>query len=91
VLLSLAYWRKPHRGTGVGLIAAQFLLLASNAITRQWVQVNELFKWYDPNKAPVRGEWSSFALFVLTLLIATGVVSWIAKVALFRTRTPTAS
>ena len=87
VLLSLAYWRKPRRVSAVALIVAQVLLLASNAITRQWVQVSELLKWYDPNKAPVRGEWGSFALFVVTLLAAIAIISWIIRVALRRTMT----
>lgn len=90
VLLSVANWKKPRRFTAVALIVAQLLVLASNAITRQWVQMSELLKWYDPNKTPVRGEWASFALFVITLLIAVGAVSWITKVALRRTRTPAA-
>jgi hypothetical protein len=90
VLLSVANWKKPRRFTAVALIVAQLLVLASNAITRQWVQMSELLKWYDPNKTPVRGEWGSFALFVITLLIAVGAVSWITKVALRRTRTPAA-
>jgi hypothetical protein len=73
------------------LIVAQFLVLAANAITRQWVQASELLKWYDPNKTPVRGEWGSFALFIATLVIAIAIVAWIAKVALRRSRTRPAS
>ena len=87
MLLSVAYWKTPHRATGIGLIFAQFLLLASNAITRQWVQVSELLRWYDPAKTPVRGEWGSFALFIVTLLAAIGIVSWIVNVSLRRTGT----
>jgi hypothetical protein len=86
VLLSVAYWNRPHRATGIALIVAQLLVLASNAIARQWVQVGELLKWYDPAKAPVRGEWGSLALFIATFLVAIGIISWIAKVALRRTR-----
>lgn len=85
-LLSLSYWKNPHRATAVALIAAQLFLLASNAIMRQSVQVSELLKWYDPAKTPVRSEWGSFALFMVTLLAAIALISWIAKVALRRTR-----
>jgi hypothetical protein len=87
VLLSISYWKRPRRAAGVALIAAQLLVLVSNAITRQWVQVSELLKWYDPGKTPVRGEWGSFALFLVTLAAAIAIVSWIAKVALRQTRT----
>lgn len=86
VLLSVAYWNKPHRATAVALIVAQLMVLASNAIARQWVQVSELLKWYDPAKTPVRGEWGSFALFIVTLLAAIVIISWIVKVALRGTR-----
>jgi len=82
VLLSVAYWNKPHRVTAVALIVAQLLVLASNAIARQWAQVGELLKWYDPAKTPVRGEWGSFALFIVTLVAAIVIISWIVKVAL---------
>lgn len=87
MLLSVAYWKTPHRATGLALIVAQLLVLASNAIMRQWVQVSELLRWYDPAKTPVRGEWGSFVLFIVTLLAAIGIVSWIVNVSLRRTRT----
>jgi hypothetical protein len=87
VLLSVIYWKKPQRAAGAALIVAQLLVLASNVITRQWVQVSELLQWYDPAKTPVRGEWGSFALFLVTLLAAIVIISWITKVALRRTRT----
>lgn len=89
-LLSVAYWKKPRRATSIALIVAQLLVLASNAIMRQWVQVSELLRWYDPAKTPVRGEWGSFALFIVTLLAAIAIVSWIINVALRRTGTTAA-
>ena len=56
VLFAVSYWKSPGRAKGVALILAQFSLLVSNAIARQWVQVDELMKWYDPNTAPIRGD-----------------------------------
>jgi len=50
VLLAAAYWKNPSRITGIGLILAQFAVLLSNAIARQWAQLSELIKWYDPYK-----------------------------------------
>ena len=50
------------------------------------VQFNELMKWYDPNTAPIRGEWGSFALFMTLLVIALILIAWIGRTALRRTR-----
>lgn len=86
ILLSASYRMAPTRAKAAGLIIAQLSVLASNAIARQWVQVSELSKWYDPYKAPVRGEWGSFVFFAVTLAIALALVAWIVKVTLQRTR-----
>ena len=86
VLLTASYWKSPGRAKGGALILAQFSLLVSNAIARQWVQFNELMKWYDPNTAPIRGEWGSFALFMILLVIALILIGWIGLTALRRTR-----
>ena len=86
VLLAATYWKNPSRATGIALIAAQLAVLLSNAIARQWVQVSELMKWYDPYKAPIRGEWGSFALFMAALLAALIIITWIGLTVLRRTR-----
>ena len=86
VLFAVAYWRNPSRAKAGALIVAQFLVLVSNAIARQWVQTSELLKWYDPYKAPIRGEWGSFALFLAMFLAAIIIISWIGLTALRRTR-----
>ena len=86
VLFAASYWKNPNRAKGVALIIAQLLVLLSNAVTRQWVQFTELLKWYDPNKAPIRGEWGSFALFIIMLVVALVLIAWIALTALRRTR-----
>jgi len=86
VLLAAMYWKSPSRGRGTGVIAAQLAVLLSNAIARQWVQVSDLMKWYDPSKAPIRGEWGSFALFLATLLMALTIITWIGLTALRRTK-----
>jgi hypothetical protein len=83
-LVAVAYWRTPTRAKGAALIAAQLVVLASNAIARQWVQVSEIMKWYDPFTAPVRGEWGSLALFMAMFLAATLIISWIGLTALRR-------
>jgi len=86
VLFAASYWKSPGRAKGVVLIIAQLLLLVFNAIARQWVQVDELMKWYDPNTAPIRGEWGSLALFLIMLVIALILIGWIGVTAVRRTR-----
>ena len=85
-LIAFAYWRGPTRAKGVALIATQLLVLAANAIARQRVQVSEIMKWYDPFKAPVRGEWGSLALFVALFLAAIVILTWIGLIVLRRTK-----
>jgi hypothetical protein len=86
VLFAASYWRQPNRAKAIGLIATQLSVLLANAIARQWVQVSELMKWYDPNKTPIRGEWASFALFIFMLVIALVLIGWIGLTALRRFR-----
>lgn len=86
-LFAVAYWRNPNRSKAAALIAAQLLVLASNAILRQSVQVSELMQWYDPYQAPMRGEWGSVALFVATLAVGIPIVAWIVRVAMRSTKT----
>ncbi|MBI2998264.1 MAG: hypothetical protein HYY46_07385 [Deltaproteobacteria bacterium] len=85
-LLAMVYWRWAGKATGAALIAAQIFVISSNAIARQMVQSQDLKKWIDIEKIPVRGEWGSFLLFGLTLVIALGVLAWIAHLALRRPR-----
>jgi len=85
-LLAFSYWRNANRVSGISLIVVQLLVLASNAIARQSVQISELMKWYDPYKAPVRGEWGSFIFFMVTFIVALGILFWIGRTALRRTR-----
>jgi hypothetical protein len=83
-LLALAYWRNPTRAKGVALVVMQLVVLAANAIARQWVQFTELLKWFDPSKIPVRGEWGSLMLFLVSLIAAMLILAWITDVALRR-------
>ncbi|GBC84567.1 hypothetical protein HRbin11_00998 [bacterium HR11] len=80
VLLALAYVRRPGPWTGGAVLAGQGLVLGSNAVARQVVQFHELGAWVDLARVPVRGEWGSFWLFVITLVLGIGVLLWIARV-----------
>jgi hypothetical protein len=86
VFLAGIYWKKPRCSIAVAFVVAQLTVLLANAIARQSVQGSELMKWYDPDKAPVRGEWGSFALFLAMFLSAIAIISWIGLTALRRCR-----
>ena len=86
LLLAATYWRWPGRGTGLALVSAHLFVVVSNAIARQMVQFGDLQKWMDPDKTFVRGEWGSFYLFVVALILVTGIITWIAMTALRRAR-----
>ncbi len=81
------YWRRPSRTAAAILIIAQLSVLLFNAIARQSVQNAELMRWFDPHKASVRGEWGSFALFMITFAAALAILFWLGKTALHRART----
>jgi len=80
VLLALAYARRPGPWTGGFVLAGQALVLGSNAVARQVVQFHELRPWVDLARVPVRGEWGSFWMFVITLVLGVGGLLWIARV-----------
>ena len=85
-LCAVGYWKTPGRAKAMALILAQLLLLVSNTMARQWVQIAELMKWYNPANTPVRGEWGSLALFLILLVIALTLIGWIALTALRRSQ-----
>jgi hypothetical protein len=81
-LLAVVYWRWAGKGAAAALIAAQLFVIVSNALARQAVQTRAVQKWIDLERIPVRGEWGSVFLFVVALVIALGVLVWIAWIAL---------
>jgi hypothetical protein len=83
---AIRYWRRPGQTSGAALIIAQLSVLLVNAVARQSVQIAELTPWFDPYKAPVRGEWGSFALFAVTFAVAIAILLWIGKTALRRAK-----
>ncbi|SNB52098.1 hypothetical protein [Thermoflexus hugenholtzii] len=85
-LLAGLYGVRPGRGAAGALILAQLGVLLSNAIARQVVQAAEIGQWVDLGQVPVRGEWGSVALFLVTLLLGLGVLAWILRTAWVRVR-----
>jgi hypothetical protein len=54
----------------------QFVVLALNAITRQWVQNTELAGFYDPAAARVQTQWAPLIVFLVLFALALSVVGW---------------
>jgi len=55
--------------------------LIANAAARQIVQSRSLEVWAKLDKLPVRGDWDSFLLFVIILLVLLVSLGWLARVA----------
>ncbi len=56
--------------------AAQFLVLALNAVSRQWVQNVELAPYLDAAGDPVRIQWSPLVIFLLLFVGGLAIVVW---------------
>ncbi len=67
----------PLIATVVG--AAQFLVLGTNAISRQVVQNIELRAYYRPAEFPLDVQWSPLVLFLVTFVAGLGVVIWMIR------------
>ncbi len=65
-----------HRTLAWGVGAMQFVVLALNAITRQWVQNTELSGFFDPAALRVQTQWSPLIVFLVIFALALGVVAW---------------
>ncbi len=65
-----------HRAQAWAAGAVQFVVLALNAITRQWVQNSELAGFYDPAAVRVQTQWTPMIVFLVLFAIALGVVGW---------------
>ncbi len=83
VLLVLFGQRKGVRGGAVVTASIlQFIVLTLNAISRQWVQNVEIFRYEDVSKLPVDIQWSPMISFLVLFLIGLAVVGWmVAKIA----------
>jgi len=55
---------------------AQFLVLALNAVSRQWVQNVELAPYLDAAGDPVRIQWSPLVTFLLLFVAGLAAVVW---------------
>jgi hypothetical protein len=81
-ILSILYLKQPSRAVAGSLVALHALALISNALARQIVQIRSLEIWAKLDKLPIRGDWDSFLLFVVVLLIVLVALGWLVRVAL---------
>jgi hypothetical protein len=58
---------------------AQFVVLAFNAISRQWVQNMEVAAFFDPGKLAVKTQWSPMIVFLALFVVGLGVVAWMLR------------
>ncbi|HVH30043.1 MAG TPA: hypothetical protein VNA31_00050, partial [bacterium] len=56
--------------------AMQFVVLALNAITRQWVQNTELAGFFDPAALRVQTQWTPLIVFLILFALSLSVVGW---------------
>lgn len=79
VFFAFAYIKWQGKIMSILLFIGQFLVLLTNAIARQIVQFNGIKQQFDISSIPVKGEWGSFSLFVVALLLGIIVIIWIIK------------
>lgn len=83
VLIVLYTMRKGLKQRIVILAAIlQVVVLSLNAVSRQWMQNFEVFRYEDVSKLPVNIQWSPMIVFLILFVIGLAVVGWmIAKIA----------
>lgn len=86
--LAILYGKRPSRTLGGLLVALQSLALVANALARQTVQANALAPWAKLDRMPVRGDWDSFALFIIVLLAVLICMAWLLGVVTRASRSP---
>lgn len=74
----LLLWRAATLQTTTVFVAAaaQFIVLALNAVSRQWVQNVELARFFDPAQLTVKTQWSPMIAFLALFVVGVGVVVW---------------
>lgn len=81
-ILSLSYSKQPARAIAGLFVAVHAAAVIANASVRQIVQIRSLEVWAKLDKLPIRGDWDSFLLFVVVLLIVLVGLGWLARIAL---------
>lgn len=79
-IVAALYFMRPARALAAVLVAVHGLALVFNALARQSVQGRALERWARLDQIPVRGDWDSFVLFVVVLLIVLACMGWLLRV-----------
>ncbi|HSV72301.1 MAG TPA: hypothetical protein VLH79_00910 [Chthonomonadales bacterium] len=67
-------------------VAAQFVVLALNAVSRQWVQNVELARFFDPARLPVDTQMSPLIAFLVTFTVGIAIIVWMVRQAVVALR-----
>jgi hypothetical protein len=80
-LLVLEKWKKQslNRQIALMMVLAQVVVLTLNGISRQIVQNIGAARTLDIAELPVAVQWSPLILFLITFLLAAGVIAWMLK------------
>ena len=87
-LLMLAQRREATGKGAIAVAAAQYAVLALNAVSRQSLQNIELSPVLDPAAAPVNIQWSPMILFLALFVGGLGLVAWMVAQAVRASRKP---
>jgi len=78
-MLIAVQFKRVRKLPAVAAVVCQFLVLALNAVSRQWIQDLETGSFFDVSKVEVNVQWSPLILFLLTFLIGLGIIWWMLK------------
>lgn len=59
--------------------ALQLIVIVSNAVSRQWVQVAEIERFMPLSRDPVNWQWSPLIVFLLLFVVGLTVIGWMVK------------
>ena len=86
ILLPVAVWGLFERAIATGTRPAAVavavvhgLVLALNAVGRQWLQSVEVARVFDPATLPVRTQWGPLAVFFALFTVGIGVMAWMLR------------
>jgi len=81
-ILSFVYSKQPSFSSAGLLVAIHAAAVIANASARQMVQIRSLEVWAQLGKLPIRGDWDSFWLFIVVLIIVLVCLGWLAHIAI---------
>lgn len=57
----------------------QLMVIVSNALSRQWVQIAEISRFMPITRDPVNWQWSPLIVFLVLFVLGLGVIVWMLK------------